>query len=195
MLGRPLGDLLGPPRPCHKVRLFFSSPLVWSKVDFTHSEALSRAISVFKIFEFFREFFFVARSLLAKTSAGEILLGHSLSPKLRVQERELLLGGLFFCQGNRHTKKLAHKVFRAFALWRSRVNLAQKTLCAPRILPFFPQKSAHKESAHKVLFRPLGRENNCREKLCVPVLAQETPRKRHLNWRLSYLGCAVQAPI
>ena len=96
---------------------------------------------------------------MSKTSAREIPLGQSLWPKLRVQEHDLPLGGLLFCQGNRHTKKLAHKVFRAFASWRSRA-LPRKPggenfRCPLGSFGFF-HKSRHTKNRHtKFFFGPL----------------------------------------
>ena len=125
--------------------------------------------------------FLFDRSLLAKASAHEIPLRQSLGPELRVQEHDLLLGTPFLRQGNRHTKKLAHKVFTALASWQKRASPRkpgpENFVCPSVSFGFFHKKSAHKELAHKVFFRPLGREKTAVEKLCVPVLAQETPEK------------------
>ena len=182
MLGRPSGGLLGPPRPYHKVRNFFSSRLVRSKVDFTPSEALSRAISVLKILEFFREVSFLFdRSLLAKASAREIPLRQSLWPELRVQEHDLPLGAPFLCQGNRHTKKLAHKVFTALASWQKRASPRKpgpENFVCPSVSFGFSTKRRHTKNWHtKFFFGPLVVKKTAVEKLCVPVLAQETPEK------------------
>ena len=101
--------------------------------------------------------------------------------ELRVQEHDLLLGTPFLRQGNRHTKKLAHKVFTALASWQKRASPRkpgpENFVCPSVSFGFFHKKAAHKELAHKVFFRPLGREKTAVEKLCVPVLAQETPEK------------------
>ena len=181
MLGRQSGGLLGPPRPYHKVRLFFSSPLVRSKVNFTRSEALSRAISVFKIFEFFRE---VSSSLPGAwcrrrrhvRSRWDKACGQNFVCKNTICRSEACSSAKEIgTQRNWHTKFSGPSPRGEAALCHA--NRAGKTLGAPSDPSVFPQKSAHKESAHKVFFRPLGRATNCLEKLCVPVLAQETPGK------------------
>ena len=124
------------------------------------SEALSRAISVFKILEFFREVsFLLDRSLLAKTSAREIPLGQSLWPELHVQEHDLPFGAPVLCQENRHTKKLAHKVFRALASWRNRAPPrnpgCQNFVCPSVPLVFSTQIATQRIGTQSFCFGPL----------------------------------------
>ena len=190
---------MGPPRPHHKVRLLFSSPLVRSKVEFTRSEALSRAIFVFKIFEFLCEASFVfARSLPANTSARETPLGQSLWPKLRVQEHDLPLGAPFLCQGNRHTKKLAHKVFRALVSWRNRASPRKsggKNFRCPFGSFVFFHKNRHTKNRHTKFFvGPLVvKKLAVKDFVCLSWLRKR--QEKTPNSRLSYLGRAAQAPI
>ena len=64
-------------------------------------------------------------------------------------------------------------------------------LCVPLGSFGFFHKSQHKELAHKVFFRPLGREKTAVEKLCVPVLAQEKPEKTpEFEIILPGMGCS-----
>ena len=77
------------------------------------------------------------------------------------------------------------------ASWQKRASPRkpgpENFVCPSVSFGFFHKKGAHKELAHKVFFRPLGREKTAVEKLCVPVLAQETPEKdtwirNHPTW-------------
>ena len=129
----------GLPRPFHKVRVFAHHH--WSEKAIPSIMRLfQKQFRGFNIFVFCEVPFSFARSLLAKTSAHEFLLDQSLCLETSWARTRIAARKLVFCKGNRHTKKLTHKVFSAFASLRSCVNLAQKSLGAPRILMFIPRK-------------------------------------------------------
>ena len=136
----------GPPRPRHQVRLFFSSPLVRSKVHFSPSEALSRAISVSKIVDFHHKVFCLSnRNPCAKASMRNALPGIRFYRNLRVKKPGSSHGSPPFRQKHRYPKIFCTPNFCWFHRAVKPRKSGQKTWGTTRKPRFFPHKSVPKE--------------------------------------------------